>query len=132
MAFVIKTRGAGGLLAADYRCPQCGLVERIVQRDENGDPPEVIDCGNLLDCGERIAREFGEVRCDQKAVWTISAPMTRVKLGEVSRGKPEEPPSPGHLDTRALADGMPFNEWRDKRHKALREKAVKKLKEKIG
>ena len=66
--------------------------------------------------------------CMHPSPWAISAPMTRVKRGEVARGK-SDPRPPNVLNTEKLADGMPFDEWskaEDKRDRDARWSANKK------
>ncbi len=143
MTFTIKTRGSGGLIVAEYDCPSCGRIEQLVQRDENGDPPETVTCGQVFDCGEAFAAKYGIAKCDQYATWTISAPKTRVlsvmPTAAIRGGDMKDRP-PGMLDTRPLAEGMPMSEWKAKqregqrarRHKMLTDKGVIPRKIQVG
>lgn len=119
MSFKIKIRGAGGLVVAEYRCEACGDFEETLQRDANGDPPDVCPCPG----------------CGEPAAWTISAPQMQVWsvpcVATVRGGDMTDRP-PGMLDTRPLAEGMKMSEWRKqqaqhrirRRHKQLIDKGV--------
>ncbi len=56
MTFVVKTRGAGAWLMAEYACPAHGIFEQLVQRDADGNAPDSVRCGD----------------CSKVASWTIS------------------------------------------------------------
>lgn len=73
------------------------------------------DCGHRFDSLETRGAE-DEAKpcpaCDGSAVRVPSAVMARTPLGSVvQRGRPDEAP-PGCVSTEALADGMPYSEWR--------------------
>jgi hypothetical protein len=107
MTFTIRTRGAPGLRVVEYLCPEHGRFEAVI-----ADAPDSAFC----DCGSL-------------SPLVISAPLTRVKRGEVQRGK-SDPRPPHVLNTEALADGMDQGEWAkredkkafDERRKVLRSK----------
>jgi hypothetical protein len=87
---------AMGYVLLEFRCRHCGA--RIESLEDRAQPAQTIahaGCGGLADR-------------------TISAVRSLTVWGSVSRGAREEPPSPGCLDTRPLADGMPLREWRAK------------------
>ena len=113
MTFVVKTRGAGGLVVAEYECPAHGRFESTVQRDANGDAPEETMC----------REDVGGEPCGERAEWRISAPAQRVwsvPAYAASRGGDMKERPPGMLDTRPLAEGMPYSEWRKKQDAAQR------------
>jgi hypothetical protein len=114
MTFVIKTRGVGGLVVAEYECPAHGRFEATVQRDANGDAPEHARC-TFVDANGGT--------CDRRAEWRISAPAQRVwsvPAYAANRGGDMKERPPGMLDTRPLAEGMPYSEWRKKQDAAQR------------
>ncbi len=143
MTFVVKTRGAGGPFMAEYECPEHGRFERLVERDEKGDPPAVAPCpcpGSLLHIAEALGMvepgAYEEVPCGRPATWSISAPKPRVLSAPataVTRGGDLKDRPPGMLDTRPLAEGMPMSEWRkvqkkhseERRHQQLIERGLK-------
>lgn len=119
MTWTVKQRPhiPGTMIVADYECPDHGRFEVTVERNLAGDPPEAVAC----------------IVCGEPSAWRISAAgALRVQLGAVSQGKVMTYDKPEHmLDTRPLADGMPYDEWkrgqlditRDinlKRHRAAR------------
>ena len=92
----------------DYRCDGCGHEDEILLR--LSDP--VPQC---TECGDRVTALLSPVR-------------GRVKLGEVSRGKNGTPP-PNALDTRPLADGMSYSEWRERQRSKRRDEIHRMAKE---
>ena len=69
-------------------------------------------CGQRFDSLEDRAEPAASLpHCGQPAPRVVSAPMGRVRGTEVIRGESDRPP-PGAMDTSALADGMPYKEWR--------------------
>lgn len=126
MSFVIKTRGAGGFLVAEYRCPEHGVFAVTVQRDVNGDAPDEMPCPQPDD-SDRY--EWRETECGTSSPWTVSAPLGRVKQGEVGRGKYEPPPTKAYTDTRELGEGMPMAEWQAKRDAMWEERRIKEVRE---
>lgn len=146
MTFKIKIRGAGGLLASEYRCPIHGVFTVTVQRDENGDPPShqscphelevhAPECDTALDEACSNEPDCGVWTCGRASEWTISAPMQKVLsvpcYAAVRGGDMKDRP-PGMLDTRPLAEGMKYTEWkklqreetRRRRHKQLVDKGI--------
>lgn len=110
MSYVLKTRGASAsLILADFRCPEHGVFEDLGARDVDAVP-----------CPQ----------CGASSPWSPSPVVGRIKLGEVQQGKFEPPPSPGALDTRALADGMPYSEWKAKRDKFRRDQKITEVRSK--
>jgi hypothetical protein len=155
MTFVIKTRGAGGLLVADYRCPEHGMFEAVVQRNELGDAPDELPCPVVVHeqaphaCGYDYEHDetiyfYEDVLCCEPSPWTISAPKSRVvsvvPTAAVRGGDMTDRP-PGMLDTRDLAEGkVTHTQWKAKqreltrarRHEQLIAKGVKQRKIQVG
>lgn len=113
--FTIRVRGGGGLIAREYACPDHGVFDLLVERNH---------------ATEREARPCPT--CGAPSEMAMSAPIGRVRLGEVGRGKSDPPPSPIALDTRALADGMPLHEWKQRRRAMWNDHDRRKWKEKTG
>lgn len=153
MTFVIKTRGAGGFLVAEYRCSVHGVFERIVQRDASGDVWDSVPCLYILDdSGDRDLDHLPSSEeeedpnvtfCCGISPWTPSAPKPRVVsipcFATVRGGDTER--RPGMLDTRGLADGsLTHDQWkakqrdgqRDRRHKQLVDKGIVSKKIQVG
>lgn len=101
MTYTVRVRGdSSAPIAVEYMCTACGGTFGLtVPRPA----PESVPC----------------VVCDGATQLVVSAPMTRVKSGEVIRGGSDERP-PWALDTRPLADGMPVHEWRAQQTKKAR------------
>lgn len=98
------------LIALEFACPDHGRFDATHERSS---APDSMPCP----------------QCGRDSPWVISAPMGRVKLGEVSRGKSDAPP-PNVMDTRALGEGMPVSEWRaqrEKQHNETRHRRVKEM-----
>ena len=110
--YIVKHRGAASLVARDFACAAHGPFDALVGRLEEGAQP----------CPA----------CGASSPMVPSAPLGRVKRGEVTQGKVEAAPSPYALDTRPLADGMPLREWKAQRSKLWNEKRRRDLKDKIG
>lgn len=148
MTFTTKIRGAGGPMLAEYLCENHGRIEKLVDRDEKGDPPELVLCGEPIElygnAAQAMGAEPGEtVECDQWCEFAVSAtsvakdsiPCTAVVRGGDMKDRP-----PGMLDTRPLAEGMPMSEWKkiqkkhteDRRHKELIAKGLKTKKIQVG
>lgn len=127
MTLVIKTRGAGGLILADFRCPEHGVFEATVPRNESDAAP----CPTRVSIpADGFYPSGGERACGISSPWTPSPVHGRLKLGDVEKGSFEPPPSPGALDTRALADGMPLHEWKKKRAEQRRDRTLRAVREK--
>ena len=60
--------------------------------------------------------------CGSVADRVLSAPLPKLQLATVTRGK-SDPPPPNAIDTRPLAAGMPVSEWRQKYRKTPRGRA---------
>lgn len=90
------------LIANEFLCDSHGRFTAIVDRDG----PDCHPCP----------------RCSAPSVWVISAPMGRIRIGEVERGGVDKPDSPMYLNTRELGEGMPYDEWRGKRDKMYEER----------
>jgi hypothetical protein len=107
----------------DYQCPRGHRFESLEKR---GAEPETIECPATID----LAGFHGG--CYLPATVTLSAPMVGTNwAGDVSRGK-SDPRPPGVLDTRALAEGMPLKEWKQKRAEYWRDKDRAEIKQKAG
>jgi len=112
MSFTMRVRGdSSGLILSEFLCAQHGRFDALVSREAESSPCPA---------------------CNAASPWTPSAPLSRVRIAEVTRGKFEKPEHPGHLDTRALADGMPLNEWKAKRDAIRKERLRKHVKERLG
>lgn len=93
---------------AEYWCDPCRWRGESL---ETKPAPELSVCGSCGGPAERV----------------ISAPRARVatvKVQPVSRGK-SDPLPPKALDTRALADGMPIQEFKRKRSELWRNERFK-------
>lgn len=82
----------------DYECPEHGRFDETVPRSEEETPQPCPECG-------------------QPSPWVFPAPMGRMALGNVVRGKSDGPRHHRDLTTAALADGMPLSEWKANRRK---------------
>jgi putative FmdB family regulatory protein len=108
VTFIIRERGdSTALIVAEYSCPECGEFEATVKRPT----PDELDCPT----------------CGATATWVISAPIGRVKRGEVTQGKYEPPPA-GYMDTRAIGEGQPLEEFRADRRKLRAEERKREIK----
>lgn len=125
MTFIIKTRGARGLMVAEYLCPVHGRFDAMVQREDNGDPPDVAECPWFDEYEDKSV-----ALCLRASPFAMSAPHGRVKLAEVYRGK-SDPHLPHQLDTRPLAEGMPYDEWAKKVDKKARDERIKHIRSKV-
>lgn len=108
MTWTIKTRGARGVMLAEYLCPAHGRFEATVDRDANGDPPEWSAC---------IETRFEPEACREFCRLVISAPRIKQPMFvSANHGKNDEPPGPWAMDTELIADGkMTTAEWRKHR-----------------
>ena len=101
------------LIIRDYLCPAHGYFELLEDRADVGDKP----------CPE----------CGGPSEFCMSAPKVKtVWCQAVSTAKSDGPRSQYAMDTRPLAEGMPYSEWKAKRQKMWRDHDLKKLKEKIS
>lgn len=95
------------MILVDFTCPTCGTFECLV----DSPAPDAISC----ECGELAA-------------WQPTPVMGSVRIAEVERGKVAKPDSPYFCDTRELGEGMPLQEWRDKRAKYAQERRWREFK----
>lgn len=157
MTFIIKTRGAGGLIVADYRCPEHGVFEATVERTESGDAPDEQPCPEMVTLGgatsnppapgsadyqERLAKwirsgsrsGYAGVKAPcvhgRKSPWTISAPRVHTQfVVTASQGKSAPKPHRDAMDTRMLAEGRKkdFRQQRQQVREGLRQKRVSEM-----
>lgn len=114
MTFISKTRGDSTRpLLAEYTCPEHGVFECVVQREENGEAPDVVQCD----------------QCEGPATWTPSAIIGRVRRVEVVRGKYEKPERKTWLDTRNLGEGQDLDDFREDRRKIRDEQREREVRE---
>lgn len=124
------------LIVSEYICPVHGRFTATVEREPNGDPPAEAKCERWLTEAETKAlghtwSGYSTLFCGKWSPWTISAPIGRVKLGEaLTRGK-SDPCPPGYLDTRALGEGQPLDEWKAERREKQRQERLREAKEVI-
>ncbi len=108
------------LIMLDYYCEHCGLLveDSLQERTAEGYGPEVIPCPE----------------CNATAVQLAAAPKLRFALTSVIRGMPADrhEDTPGMLDTRALGDGMPLEEWKAIQKTKRMERMHKRNKERFG
>ncbi len=102
---------AGAPMMSEYACIDCGTFERLVQRNDQGDPPEHAKC----DCGWRGDLVLSAPQIKQ---WSRPAYAT-VRGGDDER-------RPGMLDTRKLADAGP-KEWKAAQDKLREDRTHHKL-----
>lgn len=110
MTFTVRIRGAGSQLKLqDFECESCGPVEVMAP---------ICDVTKCPGCGGW-------------AEWRISAPAVHTRfVVTASHGKNDAKPTPQSMDTRPLAEGQSYTEWRKERKKmweAERHKRVKEL-----
>lgn len=144
MTFTIRTRGAGGFICAEYRCPDHGIFEATVQRDENGDAPDAQPCPEMVHSLIFPDDEYVMgTRCSKPSPWTVSAPHPRnatvIPYATVRGGDTER--RPNMLDTRKLGSGeQTYTEWKKeqrnaqitRRHKQLIDNGVTSKKIQVG
>lgn len=119
MSFIRKYRGAPtATIAAEYECEVHGRFEIDVERDPNGDAPDVIPCPVL-----QPGSDIDDMPCGRAAIWCISAPLARVRRIEAAvKGKWQKPEFKTWTDTSAIAEGQPLYEWKEDRAKVWEEK----------
>lgn len=87
------------MILLDFRCRSCGEAFESLERRP---PPAETGC----ECGGTADRIVSAVHFKQQLA------------SAAKQGAPEEPP-PGAMDTRALAEGQRFSEWKRERRKGL-------------
>ena len=126
MTFTIRVRGAPSQpITQEFECPDHGRFTATAPRDT-----ESMPCPEEILCPEGCPDEW--VPCGLASPWVISAPMGRVNIAEVSRGKSDGPPTEAYMSTRSLFEGQSMQEWRDQRAKMWTERDRKKDKEAMG
>jgi hypothetical protein len=98
--YTVNLRGVGatGLVVRSWSCSSCGGWDDTIERGAPHEPRPCPGCGELAEP-------------------TISAASVKIPRGSVLRGKSAPPPTPYHLDTTPLADGMDPEEFRARRRK---------------
>lgn len=121
MTWLVKVRSEGRTktIAAEYECPEHGRFELDVERDDNGDAPNTINCPIEVPAG---GVELEYVECGAVAEWRISSPLARVNRIEAIKGKSQKPERKTWTDTTAIGEGQPLYEWREDRAKIWEEK----------
>lgn len=117
MTFTIKTRGAAGLIASEYMCPEHGRFDQLLV-----DPPDEMPCPGDTEYDP----------CGRDCPWVISAPKPKVLsipcYAAVRGGDTER--RPGMLDTRPLAEGQSMTDWRKDQDKGREARRYDELKRK--
>src|SRR5690242_19691526 len=86
MAFRLILRGSAPRTAiADYECPVHGRFEAQVERDENGDPPEHVQCCEAVLRFDPNTTLASSELCGRTSEYRISAPLTRVRKIEAAK-----------------------------------------------
>lgn len=146
MTWKITIRGdTTGTVSADYECPTHGRFTSDVLRDASGDPPAEMPCRYrdmpamdvlAIDASQpSVTARFRESNyCGLTSPWRPSAVgAVRVKLGEVMRGKSGQRPSERYvMDTSLLADGMPLDEWKQRRAAVHRDESLRRVRQAFG
>lgn len=124
MSFTVKHRGASSQpMVCVYTCPEHGEFDAEVQRDENGNSPDVIACPFELGVRADGFAPTGRMHyCEKPSTWTPSPVAGNVKRWEVVRGGWEKPAKPTYLDTRELGEGQSYDEFKKKRAAIWEEK----------
>lgn len=151
MTYTSKFRSASGKVVALFTCPEHGTFEAEVERMENGEAPDEIDC--TCEVSDDAARRHASAMmsgfwshskpttvlpsmaelteyckaCRLPATWTPSADIAcKVRRIEAVRGKWEKPERKTYLDTRKLGEGQSVDEFRAERRKVWREQRLGK------
>lgn len=125
MTFIRKFSGdRTAPIVCVYTCPEHGEFDAVVERDENGEAPDAIECPNAMLYGMPIV-------CAHLATWTPSPIVGRVRRVEVVRGKWERPEHKTYLDTRDLGEGQDPEEFQAKRDKIWDEERHKMIKDEL-
>ena len=142
MTWTLKLRGdPTGTIVHEYLCPVHGRFEAEVSR---ADVPDEMPCPGkkptrpaekfaLMMSGES-EEEASWLGCNESSPWSPSGIASRVKPGEVIRGKVETTGLSADvcMSTQALADGMPLAEFKAQRAKLHADLAVKKMRQLTG
>ena len=126
MTWTLKLRGdPTGTIVHEYLCPVHGRFEMKVPR---------ADVPDAETCPFPIVDAAGRYTCSLRSPWSPSGITSRVKPGEVVRGKVETAGLPADvcMSTQALADGMPLAEFKAQRAKLHADLAVKKMRQLTG
>lgn len=124
MTWILKLRGdPTGTIIHEYLCPYHGRFELEVER---ASVPDSVECPE--------PRDDDPMPCGLDSPWSPSGITSRVKPGEVVRGKVETTGLPADvcMSTQALADGMPLAEFKAQRAKLHADLAVKKMRQLTG
>jgi hypothetical protein len=120
-------------IVAEYECPLHGRFEATVDRTVDGDAPDLAVCPHVQEVVDAGGGYLFEIECLKPSPWRISAPISRVKMGDVVKGKD---PGPQHgdrnlMNTRPLADGTmtmaEFKAHRAQVHRDISLDRVRKL-----
>jgi hypothetical protein len=103
------------MILADFTCPEHGRFEMLAESDAESAPCPIT--------------EGRGVPCELASPWSPTPIRCRVRIGEVERGGVDKPASPMMLDTRELGEGMPYDQWREKRDRMYMERRHKESKE---
>lgn len=137
MTFTIKMRGdSTAPIVAEYECPIHGIFSVTVPRPA----PDTYRCQEIVeishscenppcgDCG------YNQRECDEISQYRFPTPgAMRTKRGEVSTGKVMDyPPEAVCMDTRPLADGMPYDQWKAGRAKVHRDESLRRVRNAFG
>lgn len=127
MTFTIKVRGdSTAPIVAEYKCPIHGVFSVTVPRPA----PDMYPCLEVINEGPyRYTNE-----CNEPSPYRFPTPgSVRVKPGEVVTGKVMEyPPESVCMDTRPLADGMPYDQWKAGRAKVHRDESLRRVRNAFG
>lgn len=117
MTYISRFRSAGGTITAVYTCPEHGEFTAEVQREENGDAPDVIPCPVVVGVVSlsNVTGAVANAACGRWATWTPTVVACRVRRIEAVKGKWEPPARSTYLDTRELGEGMDIDDFREKR-----------------
>lgn len=135
MTFIIKVRGdSTAPIAVEYECPIHGVFSVTIPRPA----PETLPCPEGLE-DSNFSSEYDLdaddiVICNYPSPYRFPTPgAVRVKPGEVVTGKVMEyPPESVCMDTRPLADGMPYDQWKAGRAKVHRDESLRRVRKAFG
>lgn len=115
MTFIRKHSGDSARpIVAVYTCPEHGEFDAEVERDENGEAPDIEPCPfSVYQPGDCC--EDHRSLCGLPATWTPSPVAARVRRIEAVKGKWEKPERSTYLDTRELGEGMDPDDFAEKR-----------------